>query len=68
MSIISKILIKAVVEQTTELDELGGFASDDQKVQYVRDVNNVARRLQVAEELILMNGLKTAYASHLSDR
>ena len=62
---ISKALIKAVLEQTDELDELGGFAGDKEQAQYVRDVRDVTRKLRAAERVIEECHLQSTYVNRL---
>lgn len=61
----SKNLIKAVLEQTESLDELGGFLGDEQQTQYVRDVRDIARKLQIAEQTIKKARLTKTYIDQL---
>ena len=60
-------LTKAVLEQTDELDELGGFSSEKAQAQYVRDVRDVVRKLRIAENLIHRSHHSGLYSSLLRD-
>jgi hypothetical protein len=62
---VSKMLTKAVLEQTDELDELGGFMGDEQQAQYVRDVSEVVRKLRIAEKLIGDSSMQNTYVKQL---
>lgn len=60
-------LTKAVLEQTADLDELGGFAGHEEHAQYVRDVRDVVRKLRIAEHVLGKAHLKGLYVSRLRD-
>lgn len=61
----SKELIKAVYEQTNTLNEQGGFCTDKEYSQFIRDTRDVARKLYIAEQIITVNSLAVIYKKAL---
>jgi hypothetical protein len=57
----SKELVRAVREQSDVIEELGGFDSDDDCSQFLRDARDVARKLYIAEQVIAANSLSAVY-------
>jgi hypothetical protein len=57
----SKELVRAVCEQANAIEEIGGFASDEDCAQFLRDAHDIARKLYIAEQIITVNHLLAVY-------
>ena len=57
----SKELVKAVCEQAEVVQELGGFDSDKDCDQFLRDARDTARKLYVAEQVIAASDIAAVY-------
>lgn len=64
-SINSSNLVLAIWEQSDVVEEIGGFDSDDDCTQFLRDARDVARKLYVAEQVIAASSLLTIYGRAL---